>query len=113
MPPVLADIILPSSLGLLPSCHIPYISRKLSCSQIVGFSHLMFKLNNIAIVSGYVKILCSSVLGAIFHSVLQSLGWISLTLVLPLSQAGAELNVNTHVGAQHEKGLNLVLHVYL
>lgn len=73
----------------------------------------MFKLNNFAIVSGYVKILCSSVLGAIFHSVLQSLCWILLTLVLSLSQVGAELNLNPHVRVQHEKKLNLVLHVYL
>jgi len=77
------------------------------------FSHLMFKLNNIAIISGYVKILCSPVPGAIFHSVLQSLCWISLTLVLSFSQLGAELNLNPRVRVHHEKGLNLVLHVYL
>ena len=77
------------------------------------FLHLMFKLNNIAIVSSYVKVLCSSVLGAIFHLVVQSLCWISLTLVLSFSQVAAELHLNPHVRVHHEKGLNMVLHVYI
>lgn len=77
------------------------------------FSHLTSKLSNTTIVSGYVKTLWPSVLGAVFQSVLQSLCSISLTLVLSFSQLEAELNLNPYVQVLHKKGLSQVLHVYL
>lgn len=76
----------------------------------MSFSHLTSKLSNTTIVSGYDKTLWSCVLGAVFHSVLQSLCSISLTLVLLFFQLEAEQNLNPCIQVLHEKGLNEVLH---